>query len=158
MPTPTPQFTTTQMADALRKARGIKAAAARSLGCTRETVVRYCKRYPSVAAVCDEQREVLVDIAEGKLTQEVDQGTEWAVKMVLTTLGKDRGYVTRHENTGKDGGAIELNHGGLTDDERTARLVAALDAIRNRLGGPTVIDATFTVGPATGPTDGGVPE
>lgn len=107
MATSRQRFTAAQLADALRKARGIKAAAARSLGCDRETVVNYCKRYPSVAAVCDEQREVLVDIAEGKLTQEVDQGTEWAVKMVLTTLGKDRGYVTRQENTGKDGAPLK---------------------------------------------------
>jgi hypothetical protein len=152
-------WTAAQMAEALRKARGIKALAARSLGCDPETVHNYCKRYPTVQAAIDGQRELLVDVAESHLTKWVDAGSERAVYWVLSTLGKDRGYVQRQETTGRDGGAVEINHdGGLTDAERTARLVAALDTIRNRLGGPPVIDATFTVGAAAGAADGGVPE
>lgn len=127
-----PHWTAAQMAHAIRTSRGILAAAARSLGCERETVVNYCKRYPTVQAAYDEQREVLVDIAESQLIKQVDAGTEWGVKWVLATLGKDRGYVTRQENTGKDGAAIvhEVeHHGGVDvraiDYRQSVRLLAA---------------------------------
>jgi hypothetical protein len=99
-----PQYKPQQVADALRKSRGIKAAAARLLGCERETVENYCKRYPQVQAVCDEARQTLVDLAEGQLVRQVDQGDQRAVFFVLTTLGKDRGYAPaqQHEH------AVEL--------------------------------------------------
>ena len=93
-----PRYTPKQVADALRKSRGIKAAAARLLGCERDTVENYCKRHPSVQAVCDEARQILVDVAEGKLVQQVDAGNERAVFFVLTTLGKDRGYAPAQQH------------------------------------------------------------
>lgn len=131
-PVNVPQFTAAQMIDALRQARGIKAAAARALGCERITVVRYCQKYPSVQAACDEQRERLVDVAESHLTKWVEQGQERAVFWALATLGKDRGYVLRQEQTGKDGEAIahELTHRGgvevrAVDYRHSIRLLAA---------------------------------
>jgi hypothetical protein len=51
----------------------------------------------------------MVDIAELKLRQQVQDGEAWAVKYILSTKGKSRGYVERQEVTGKDGGAIVIN-------------------------------------------------
>lgn len=93
------RYTAEQVIEAIKKARGIKAVVARSLGCDRSTVNNYIERYPTVKRAYEEQREVIIDIAEGQLIKKVDSG-EWdAVKYVLSTLGKDRGYgdTIKHE-------------------------------------------------------------
>lgn len=102
------KFTAQQMIDAIRGSRGIKSVAARRLGCVRQTVDRYIRDYPTVREVYEEERESLVDLAEAKLLESVNN-SEWpAIKFVLVTLGKDRGYVERQEVTGPDGGAVTV--------------------------------------------------
>ena len=62
------------------------------LGCHVNTVKNYIKRYPTVAAAAEHQREGIVDMAESVLVRRLNAG-EWdAAKFVLTTLGKDRGW------------------------------------------------------------------
>ena len=96
----TERYKTGQVIEALRKARGIKAVAAKLLECSRQTVDNYIERYATVRAAYEEQRETLVDIAEGKLMKKLD-ADEWpAIKFVLVTLGKDRGYTERTELAG----------------------------------------------------------
>ena len=91
------KFTAQQMIDAIRESKGIKSVAARRLGCVRQTVDRYIRDFPTVAAVYWEERESIVDMAEGKMLKSL-QNDEWpAIKFVLTTLGKDRGYIERQE-------------------------------------------------------------
>lgn len=102
------RYTAAEVIDALERARGIKAVAAKILGCTRQTVERYAKRYATVAQACRQARETLVDVAEGQLVKSVDAG-EWpAVRYVLATLGKSRGYAERTEITGAAGGDITI--------------------------------------------------
>jgi hypothetical protein len=36
-------------------------------------------------------------MAEAKLMQAVDKGEQWAITMILRTLGRERGYVERQE-------------------------------------------------------------
>lgn len=94
------RFSTGTVIEALKKARGVKAVAAQILKCDRHTVDNYIKRHPTVRRAYEEQRETLIDVAEGKLITKIE-GDEWpAIKFVLTTLGKDRGYSERHEITG----------------------------------------------------------
>ena len=91
------KYTTKQIIEALQQARGIMAVAARYLGCHRHTIENYIARYPTVAKAYQEQRDTIVDIAEGKLVAMLDAG-EWpAVKYTLSTLGRNRGYVERQE-------------------------------------------------------------
>ncbi|MBU2051246.1 MAG: hypothetical protein KKH61_20050, partial [Gammaproteobacteria bacterium] len=52
--------------------------------------------------------EGLCDTSEVKLQQAVNGGEAWAVKYVLSTKGKGRGYVERSEITGADGEAIPV--------------------------------------------------
>lgn len=101
-----------QVIEALQKARGIKAVAAKVLGCSRQTVDNYIGRYVTVKAAYQEQRETLVDIAEGKLMKKLDTD-EWpAIKFILTTLGKERGYTERTEVTGAEGKAVVIQYTG----------------------------------------------
>lgn len=71
--------------------------AAFKLGCTRQTVENYVKRYPTVAQAVKEERQKTVDVAEGKLFDKLKTGESWAIQFILKTLGKDRGYTERQE-------------------------------------------------------------
>lgn len=77
--------------------------AARKLGCSPTTVYTYAKRYASVQEAINEQRGHFVDTCELALNRAVLNGEGWAVCFALKTLGKDRGYVERHqlEHSGK---------------------------------------------------------
>ena len=100
------RYTAEQMIEAIQAAKGLKSVAARRLGCSWLTVHNYCRRHPTVQQAYDETRQQLVDLAEGKLIVEVNRGMWPAIKWVLATLGKDRGWVERKEVTGAEGGPV----------------------------------------------------
>lgn len=89
---PQDKFTAEQVAEALRKSSGIKAAAARALGCDWKTVDRYVRTYATVRQAHDEATEVLLDVAEGHLASAVRRGEWEQVKYYLNAKGKSRGY------------------------------------------------------------------
>lgn len=110
------RYTAAEVITAIERARGIKAVAAKILGCSRVTVDSYAKRYVTVAQACQQARETLIDVAEGQLVKAVDGG-EWpAVRYVLATLGKERGYSERQEITGAKGKPL-VKERALTDAE-----------------------------------------
>ena len=100
------KYTANQMIEALREKHGNLSAAARFLGCSRNTISRYIDLYPTVKAVADEERETLIDFAENQLFKQVQDGNITAIIFTLKTIGKSRGYVERQEVTGADGGAV----------------------------------------------------
>ena len=102
------KYTTAQMIEALREKHGNLSAAARFLGCSRETVRRYISTYSTVQSVADEERETLIDFAENQLFQQVKEGNITAIIFTLKTIGKHRGYVERQEVTGAESAPIEL--------------------------------------------------
>lgn len=105
-----PRYTAQQVIDTLRNTHGLVYLAAKYLRCDPETIHNYCKRYPDVRAAKEAARGELVDVAEAKLWEAVHRGEPWALALVLKTLGRDRGYVDRIEQTGKDGGPIMHAH------------------------------------------------
>ena len=92
-----PRYTQKQLVDALTQARGIKAAAARALHCTRWTINRYIQRYPAVRIAYDDALQSSIDLAYSKLVDLVEQGDWSAIRFLLTTLGRDRGFTERFE-------------------------------------------------------------
>ena len=96
------------MIEALREKHGNLSAAARFLGCSRNTISRYIDTYSTVQAVADEERETLIDFAENQLFKQVQDGNITAIIFTLKTIGKHRGYVERQEVTGAESGPIEL--------------------------------------------------
>lgn len=102
------RYTKKQVEDALRKTYGLKSYTAKSLGCDLRTIEHYIKRYPSLQKVINEMRELKVDIGESKLMAGVQEGNPTLIQYLLSTLGKDRGFVKKseQEHTGKDGGPI----------------------------------------------------
>ena len=101
-----------ELISAIWAAQGKVTVAAQRLGCTVRTIYNYANKYATVQNAIDEARamwdEKLVDLAELKLFQEVNDGSAWAIKYALSTKGKHRGYVERQEVTGADGGALNV--------------------------------------------------
>ena len=101
-----------ELISAIWAAQGKVTVAAQRLGCTVRTIYNYANKYATVQNAIDEARamwdEKLVDLAELKLFQEVNDGNAWAIKYALSTKGKSRGYVERQEVTGADGGALNV--------------------------------------------------
>ena len=106
---PADKYTVEQVLEAVRKNKGILSLAARDLGCTRQTVHNYVRRYATLAAEVASQRDALLDMTEAKLFEQVNRGNITAIIFTLKTLGKSRGYIERQEVTGADGGPIEVS-------------------------------------------------
>jgi hypothetical protein len=93
------RYTQQRVIDAIVQARGIKATAAANLKCSRQTVTNYIDRYPAVKAAYEEAVESTIDLAQSKLIVLVER-EEWpAIRFLLVTLGKDRGFTERTETS-----------------------------------------------------------
>jgi hypothetical protein len=121
-----------QMVDALQQAKGMATVAARLLHCDLRTIENYAKVYPQVAEVRRQERESMLDAGELSLLRAVQNGEPWAVCFLLKTQGKHRGYIERAEFSGPNGGAIEIEVQGLTDEQRAERISGLLDLARER--------------------------
>lgn len=95
----TEKFTAGQMIAALKAAHGIKARAAEILSCSRHTIDNYIKRHPTIAAAYAELRETVIDLAEAQLIGQLNAGYWPAIKFVLVTLGRERGWVPGQDIT-----------------------------------------------------------
>jgi hypothetical protein len=131
------RYTPQQIIEALERSKGLKNLAAKALGCDVDTVGNYIRRYPKVRAVAETQRGLMVDLAESKLYEAIQTGQPWAITLCLKTLGKDRGYVERQEQTGKHGGALQGGtqvqiHVAYDPEPTRERLVQKLATIAQR--------------------------
>ena len=102
------RYTAQEVADALKEAKGFISVAARRLGCIDQTVRNYVDRYAACKQAILDARESMIDLAEGKLYQNINEGDNTAIIFFLKTQAKHRGYVERSEVTGKDGGAVNI--------------------------------------------------
>lgn len=93
---------------ALRQNLGTVAVTARQLGISREHLHRRIQRSPKLQAAIAEAREAFVDVAELQLAKKVHDGDLGAVRYVLGTQGRARGY----------GAEITHNHKGRVDFTR----------------------------------------
>jgi c-di-GMP-related signal transduction protein len=100
------QYTDAQIVKAVRKAAGMVSVAARALGCDTQTIYNRMKTSDEVRRAVDDARDDLLDRAESKLLEEIDNNNITAIIFALKTVGKKRGYVERQEHTGADGAAL----------------------------------------------------
>jgi len=112
----------TQIIDSLRKNAGFVAVTARSLGVTYQAIANRLYKSEMLAAALESIRESHLDLAESQLLIKIKEGELSAITFYLDRIGKHRGYVKREEQSGPDGGPIQmqnvpLNLGKLTDDE-----------------------------------------
>ena len=93
----TDRYTAQQVADALTAAKGFVSVAAKNLQCSDETVRNYIKRYSACKQAVTDAREAMIDYAEGKLYQNIQNNDTVSILFFLKTQAKHRGYVERGE-------------------------------------------------------------
>lgn len=76
---------------------GIISTIAKRLGVSRVTVRNYLNKYPDLEEKLEAERENVLDFAESKLIKKVHEEEAWAIRYLLSTQGRGRGY-------GKEGG------------------------------------------------------
>lgn len=90
---------------ALEENNGNVSAAARSLGCARQSIYDYINKYDEIAEVLDDAREQIVDKAEEALMRQITHGDTTAIIFTLKTRGRGRGW----------GEKIETEHSGTIE-------------------------------------------
>ena len=90
-------YTQQEVIDALIKAKGLQCTAAEALHCDRATISRFINRYPAVKAAHEQAIQATVDLAQSKLLTLVEREDWRAIRFLLVTLGKDRGFTERQE-------------------------------------------------------------
>ena len=103
-----PKFTVAKIEEALRRAGGIRSAAALMLGCAPATIRNYIDRHPELAQAEAEILDVNLDLAESKLLKAVESGNMTAIIFYLKCKGKDRGYTERAQIEGPGGGPVRV--------------------------------------------------
>ena len=145
-----------QFIDAMPRSGAIVSSIAKAVGCTWHTARKYIDGYPTVREAYEAEAERILDIAENviignimasnrKQAEAMKDGPDGKpgepivvdsadVRWYLSMKGRERGYVKTEarENTGRDGGPMEITNVELTDDERAARVAAILDTARAR--------------------------
>jgi len=75
---------------------------------SRQGVYNWLARHPELEEVRKEAEDSLLDIAEGHVHTFVVNGDAKMIRWFLDRKGKDRGYTTRVESTGADGGPVSI--------------------------------------------------
>ncbi len=98
-----PLYTARQFIDAIPGSGGVISTIAARVGCTWDTAKKYIETYPTIKRAHQNEREAILDMGETSLFKAVRDGHSWAVRYMLSTIGKPRGYSERQEveHTGK---------------------------------------------------------
>ena len=122
------QYTAKQFIDNIPGTGGIITSIARKVGCKWHTAKKYIEGYPTINRAYQDECEIILDLAESELIKTIKRGEQWAVKYLLSTKGKGRGYTEKseYEHTGK----VDLGLDDAADkfDEYISRLIAARSA------------------------------
>ena len=97
------KMTDQEIEAALAYTGGLVSTAAKRLGVTRQAVQFRLAGNPDLRDFLEEVREANLDFAEERLLDRIRDGHPQCIIFFLRTLGKNRGYVERLEQTGKDG-------------------------------------------------------
>ena len=90
-------FTAKQFIKAIPNTGGIITKIAERVGCAWHTAKKYIEQYPTIQQAYQNECERVLDIAESALIKSITEQEAWAVKYMLSTKGKKRGYVERQE-------------------------------------------------------------
>ena len=91
------KVTKEQILKAIQGTGGIIEPMLQKLGISRQAYWKWENKHPELKQARYDEREKQVDISEEQLFKANKNGEKWAVNKILSTLGKDRGYVERQE-------------------------------------------------------------
>lgn len=106
---PTGPYDPNDVVAALLHARGNISEAARLVGRRRQKFKHFIDGNPQILEICTEIQESSLDRIQQNAVRMAEDGDPSMIRFVLQTLGKNRGFTTRFENTGKDGAPIEID-------------------------------------------------
>ncbi|PWJ81506.1 regulatory Fis family protein [Pseudaminobacter salicylatoxidans] len=113
----------------LRLSGGIKTVAAQRLNVHRKTLHRFLEDHPEVTEALRDIDAEIADVAEAQVVKAINAGDMQTVRWFLELKAKDRGYVRRVENVGKNGGPMEVvektDLSAYTDEEVAIMAAAA---------------------------------
>jgi hypothetical protein len=103
------QYKAEQFIDAIKDSGGIVSTIAKRVGCDWHTAKKYIDTYPTVNRAYQDECERVLDLAETKVIELINDKDGAMIRYYLSTKGKKRGYTEKQqiEHTGKDGGPIE---------------------------------------------------
>ncbi len=90
--------TNSRIAQVYEKKAGNISATCAALNVSRVTFYKWRNKYPKLRELLDEVDESLLDFAESKLVQNIQDGDVTSLIFFLKTKGKKRGYVESVEN------------------------------------------------------------
>jgi len=112
------EFTDEQMESAIVGSAGIVSTIAKRLAkfanvkrISWSTAEKYANSKPEYIQLLKDETETVLDMADGKLYEQIKNGEAWAIKWLQATKGKKRGYVERTES------AVTHKFGIDADDE-----------------------------------------
>ncbi len=115
--------TNAKIIEALKSTHGNIMLSAKMLKCARNTIYNRIEKSPEIKKIINDEKEGVIDIAEGALHSAVLNGEPWAITFTLKGIGKSRGHTEKVEQeiTGPGGGPLEVRNMSDEDIERKAR-------------------------------------
>lgn len=113
-------ITEKMLCDVLIRSHGIYAVACRILGVQRWQLVTLLSKSQKARRIVAEERENILDMSECRLFEAAAAGQEWAVKFMLSTLGKHRGYSTEDKPANNKGLIMDVIEAALDEEDPEA--------------------------------------
>ena len=128
----TRKYKTKEFVKAIKGTGGIKTAIAKRLGCEWNTVTKYIKENEEIRSAWQAEKESILDLGEASLYSLVKKKDLAAIKYLLSTQGKERGYGDQQRVDIKQEGTIEHNHVHdhrlLPEPDRTGSVLDILES------------------------------
>jgi hypothetical protein len=91
------KITIKKFENAVKGTGGIITHIARNLNVSRKAVYDFMEKNPQTIPLKDMEEESIIDLSEARLFQQIRDGEQWAVKYMLSTKGRKRGYIEARE-------------------------------------------------------------
>ena len=85
-------YTARNVLEAVRGSEGNVSTVAKNLECEWHTARKYIDKWQVTQQALKNEEEKILDICESELKKQIKKGERWAIKFMLSTKGKRRGY------------------------------------------------------------------
>jgi hypothetical protein len=120
-------FSTLDVAVALIRSEGEIKGSADYLGRSRTATANFVARDRMLRELQSEIEESFLDVVESNARLLALKGDKEMIKFTLQTRGKARGYSTRTETTGPEGGPVQIIHSEMDAKEAAEAYAASLN-------------------------------
>jgi hypothetical protein len=83
--------------NAIKDSSAIMSTIAKRLNCDWITANRYCHKWEATKEALENEKEKILDFAEGKMLEIINGGDGTMIRYLLSTKGKQRGYTEKTE-------------------------------------------------------------